>query len=165
MRHRTTVILSALLLAATGIAAGVASARDGKAPGTADPRQIEVKLRILSLDRGPDGATKEHVLQAPVVRTMDGRSGKVAVTSTAGPVTRQLSNEVLPSLNPDGSITLYLSVRDADEGGPEETVRTVTATRRLQPNKAVRIEGLTMNGAASVIEVSASEVHDKPTHP
>jgi hypothetical protein len=165
MHYRIAISLSALLLAAAGIAAGVASARDGAPPTTHAIRTVEVKIRLLRLDRGPDGTTKESVLQAPIVRTADNTAGKIGVTGTKGRVTQELSSEILPHLNPDGTITLRLTVRDADTGGPEETVRTVTATRRLQPGKAVRVDGLTMNGAASVIEVRAAEVRDTRATP
>jgi len=72
---------------------------------------------------------------------------------------------VFPRINQDGSINLRIEIQDADEGGPEETVRSVVATRTLQPGKTVRIEGFAHDGAVVVFDVSAAERNDHRSTP
>jgi hypothetical protein len=165
MRCRATLTLLALLLITTGIVAGIASARNGSGPDTALPRQVEVKIRFLRLEHRQNGTTREILLQAPTVRTMDNKRGQVGITGKDGPVTKQWMTDVLPRLNADGTISLRLEVKDADEGGPEETVRTVTATRRLLPDKTVRIDCFAAKGDTVVMDVTAAEVLDQSHTP
>jgi hypothetical protein len=160
MRYLPALSVSLILLAA-----GIASARNGGAHGAAEPRSVVVTVSGLRLDRAADGTTKETILQKPIISTIDNTRGWTEVSGKDGAETRRWTTVVFPHINQDGSIKLRLEVQDAEEGGPEETVRSVVATRTLQPGKTVRIEGFIHDGAAVVFDVSAAEMNSHPRKP
>jgi len=73
MRYLPALSVSLILLVA-----GLASARNGGARG-AEPRSVVVTVNSPRLDRVADGTTKETMLQAPIISTLDNMRGKVEV--------------------------------------------------------------------------------------
>lgn len=95
--------------------------------------QYSVKIQVVRCTVASDGKVTERTVMAPLISTLDGVAAKIGINTQSIALT--------PTSNPDGTVTLAVEFRQADEAG--DIGRWAENERRMTIGKTERFLGLT----------------------
>lgn len=131
-------------------------------------RQVLMKFRLIERLTEESGATKDSVLNAPILTTMNNRSGMIKLSTGAPNADEtQWAVEAVPQLNADGTISVRLTYSNEEkvtaapgDGEVEETVKEhkITSKLRMKSGKPTRLSLIKGAHSEFFLEIVVSEI-------